>query len=292
MEKFHGVGPAMVTPYLENGELDIPSLKKLTYFLIEGGADYLVVQGTTGESPTVKPDEKKQILEAVSEENNGRLPIVFGVGGNSTEAVSNALKELETDHIDAILSVSPYYNKPSQRGIELHFKKVADASQVPIILYNVPSRTGSNIDANTTVALSKHPNIIGIKEASGSLEQAIQIRKEAQDDFLLISGEDLLTVPMISIGCVGVISVLANGFPHEFCQMIHFALEGKFDQAEKITRRFIGINPLMYQEGNPVGIKTVLEEKGICSAQVRLPLANASEGLRAKIKEEIKKAAF
>ena len=202
------------------------------------------------------------------------------------------LKASSFDGVDAFLSVSPYYNKPSQEGIYKHFMALADSSPKPIILYNVPSRTGSNIQASTTAGLSQHPNIIGIKEASGDLEQAITVKDLASDDFLMISGEDLLTVPMISSGAVGVISVLANGFPEVFSKMIHEAQSGNFKSAQLLNQRFLGINPLMYEEGNPVGIKAVLEERGICSAQVRLPMARASKKLQERIREETKKAAL
>jgi 4-hydroxy-tetrahydrodipicolinate synthase len=291
-EKFSGVGPAMVTPFNKNGEIDWVGLDRLTKHLIKNGVDYLVVQGTTGESPTLSSREKADILMRIAEINNKELPIVFGMGGNNTAALINDLKETNLDSADAILSVCPYYNKPSQKGIEEHFLKIADSCPVPVILYNVPSRTGSNINANTIAKLSVHENIIGVKEASGSMDQALEIKQKTDDAFLLISGEDLLTVPMIGIGAVGVISVLANAFTKEFCDMIHSALKNDFSKAEKINAKFLGIDPLMYQEGNPVGIKASLELKGICGPMVRLPMSKASPQLTDEIKEEIKKAAL
>jgi len=291
-QMFSGVGPAMVTPFLENGEIDWKGLEQLTNYLINNGVDYLVVQGTTGESPTLSPAEKTEILNRVSELNHKKLPIVFGLGGNNTAAVVEDLKTIDLVSVDAILSVCPYYNKPSQEGIEKHFIEIADASPVPVILYNVPSRTGANITAKTIASLSNHKNIIGVKEASGSLDQAMEIKKNSDASFLLISGEDLLTVPMIAIGAIGVISVLANAFPEEFSNMIHFALKGDLHEAQKLSSKFLDINPLMYKEGNPVGIKAALEDKGICGPMVRLPMSKASPQLVNKIKAEIKKAAL
>ncbi len=291
-ELFRGVGPAMVTPFHESGEIDFEGLKKLTEHLISGGVDYLVVQGTTGESPTLSKEEKMRVLEVVAATNDKRLPIVFGIGGNNTSEVQKSLKEVDLSLVDGILSVSPFYNKPSQAGIIRHFNLLADASSRPIILYNVPPRTGSNLSVSTTIALSAHPNIIGIKEASGDLEQAMMISRETPDDFLLISGEDLLTVPLISIGAVGVISVLANGFPTEFSNMVHYAMDGNYERSREFLNRFLEINPLMYQEGNPVGIKAALKLKGVCDQFVRLPLEQASNVLSQQIGEEIKKAAL
>ncbi len=292
MNKFHGVGPALVTPFTENGDLDLKALERLVSYVSENGVDYLVVQGTTGESPTLTKDEKDQVLKTVIASNKNGLPIVFGLGGNNTKVLTEQLRANSFEGIDAFLSVCPYYNKPSQEGIYRHFMALADSSPKPIILYNVPSRTGSNIQASTTARLSQHPNIIGIKEASGDLEQAISVKNLATDGFLLISGEDLLTVPMISSGAVGVISVLANGFPEVFSRMIHDAQNGDFKSAQLSNQKFLGINPLMYEEGNPVGVKVVLEERGICTAQVRLPMARASKKLQERIREETKKAAL
>jgi len=282
MEKLYGTGVALVTPFTEEGLIDYDGLKKVLDYTAKG-VDYYVVLGTTGEVATATKDEKKAILSFVKANNSHGLPIVYGIGGNNTAAVVEEINNTDFSGVDALLSVSPYYNKPSQAGIIAHFKMIADACPVPVILYNVPGRTMSNMLAETTLELAKHPNIIGIKEASGNLEQCKTIADQKPEGFMLLSGDDLITTEIIEMGGKGVISVLANGFPEEFSQMAKLALQGNFSEAKKVSDSFEQINPLMYAESNPVGIKEVLRQKGICGNQVRLPLVSATETLKSKI---------
>jgi 4-hydroxy-tetrahydrodipicolinate synthase len=283
MKKLYGTGVALVTPFDESGDIDYAALKKLLVHTSRG-VDYFVVQGTTGESVTLSKEEKRRVLAFVIKNNRKNLPIVYGIGGNNTAAVLEEIQDTNFDKIDAVLSVSPYYNKPSQEGIVHHFSFVADASPVPIILYNVPGRTSSNLTAQTTLRLAKHKNIVGVKEASGNLEQCMVIAKEKPSNFMLISGDDLLTLPIYSIGGVGVISVLANALPIVFRRMKDFAFAGEYGKAQKELFKLIDINGPMYEEGNPVGVKQLLHEIGICGPHVRLPLVQASEGLVKKIR--------
>ena len=283
MKKLEGTGVALVTPFNKKLEIDFPALKRLLNHTARG-VDYYVVMGTTGESATVTAEEKKAVLKFVKENNPKKLPIVYGIGGNNTQAVLETIRSTDFKGIDAVLSVSPYYNKPSQEGIVEHFKTLANACPVPIILYNVPGRTSSNLSAETTLRLAQHPNIIGIKEASGNMEQCMTISKNRPRSFLLISGDDLLTVPLYSIGARGVISVLANAFPTTFRQMKEGVFAGDYGNAQAALFKLLEINGPMYEEGNPVGIKQVLQELGICKNLVRLPLLKASDSLRKKIR--------
>src|SRR5258706_2587995 len=283
MKKLHGTGVAMVTPFDESGKVDFGSLKKILTHTASG-VDYYVVMGTTGEAATVTQEEKKKVLAFVKENNTNNLPIVFGIGGNNTREVLETIAHTDLTGVEAVLSVSPYYTKPSQEGIVRHFLSVADASPLPIILYNVPARTSSNLSAETTLRLAQHPKIIGVKEASGSLEQCMRISKQKPDDFMLISGDDLLTVPMYAIGGVGVISVLANALPVIFKAMKEYVLAGDYAKASAEQFKILDINGPMYKEGNPVGVKEVMAQMGICSSFVRLPLVPASTVLKAKIK--------
>lgn len=288
MKKFHGTGVALVTPFDVQGNIDFKGLKKLLQHTAKG-VDYFVVMGTTGESVTVSGEEKKQVLQFVLSNNPKKLPIVFGIGGNNTQSVLDTIKATSFKGVDAVLSVSPYYNKPSQEGIYQHFKAVADACPVPIILYNVPGRTASNLTAETTLRLAAHPNIIGVKEASGNLEQCMKIAKYMPKDFLLTSGDDMLTVPLYSIGSKGVISVLANSYPVIFKKMKEYAFAGNYAKAQQEQFKLLEINGPMYEEGNPVGVKYVLQEMGVCSNAVRLPLVPASDALQKKIKALMQK---
>lgn len=283
LPKFHGVAPALITPMQADRTIDWTALGKLVQYVSTGGVDYLVVQGTTGESVTTSADEKKKIIATVQESNSKNLPIVYGLGGNHTENLIAQIKQTSFDGIDAILSVCPYYNKPSARGIIQHYRAVADASPVPVILYNIPGRTGINLSPETILTLAEHPNIIGVKEASCIIEQCMEIAAHKPADFLLISGDDVQAVPIISIGGVGVMSVIANAFPHQFSQMIHSALAGDFAEARKSLGSFLAIDPYLYEEGNPVGVKKILALKGMIQAQVRMPLAEASEELGVKL---------
>ncbi|HYG20990.1 MAG TPA: 4-hydroxy-tetrahydrodipicolinate synthase [Ohtaekwangia sp.] len=282
MKKFHGTGVALVTPFTESHDVDYKALKKLLNHTAKG-VDYYVVMGTTGESPTVDETERSTILEFVKNNNAKRLPIVYGIGGNSTSKVVEEIRSTDFNGVGALLSVSPYYNKPSQEGIYEHFKTVADNSPVPVILYNIPGRTGSNMTAETTVRLAAHPNILGVKEASGNIEQCMRIARNAPRHFLLISGDDMLTVPLYAIGARGVISVLANAFPVAFRKMKESALAGNYPKAQQEQARILDINGPMYEEGNPVGIKYVLSRLNICEPYVRLPLLPASLLLQKKI---------
>jgi 4-hydroxy-tetrahydrodipicolinate synthase len=239
--------------------------------------------GTTGESATVTQDEKKKVLDFVKSNNPKKLPIVFGIGGNNTQEVLDTIAHTNFRGVTAILSVSPYYSKPSQEGIYRHFKAIAQASPVPVILYNVPGRTSSNITAETTLRLAQLKNMLGIKEASGNLEQCMKIAQQKPSGFMLMSGDDLLTIPLYAIGAVGVISVLANAFPVVFKKIKEYAFAGNYGKASAEQFKILEINAPMYEEGNPVGVKQVLAEMGICSNQVRLPLAPASTALKTKI---------
>jgi 4-hydroxy-tetrahydrodipicolinate synthase len=267
----------------EDRSINWDGLKKLIQHVSNGGVDYLVVQGTTGESATTTADEKKQIVSTIQEANTKNLPIVYGLGGNNTEALLNQIKQTSFEGIDAILSVCPYYNKPSARGVIAHYEAIADACPVPVIMYNIPGRTGINMSAETVLKLSEHKNIIGIKEASCIIEQCMEIIYHKSDDFLLISGDDVQAVPIISIGGVGVMSVIANAFPQQFTTMIHHALAGDYRSAQKELGKFLTIDPYLYEEGNPVGVKKLLENQGLFGAQVRMPLASASAELGQKL---------
>lgn len=283
MKTLYGTGVALVTPFDENGSIDFTALKRLLVHTAKG-VDYYVIQGTTGESATLTKEEKRKVLSFVIKNNRKKLPIVYGIGGNSTAAVLEEIEHTDFRHVEAILSVSPYYNKPSQEGIVHHFNFVADASPVPVILYNVPGRTASNLSASTTLRLARHKNIIGVKEASGNLEQCMKIAMEKPSNFLLISGDDLLTLPIYAIGGVGVISVLANACPVVFRKMKEFAFAGEYSKAQKELFKLVDINAPMYEEGNPVGVKQLLYEMGICGPNVRLPLVQASESLVRRIR--------
>ena len=271
-----------MTPFDTDGNIDFKSLGRLLKHTAKG-VDYYVVLGTTGESATLTKEEKKHVLQFVKENNQAKLPIVYGLGGNSTHEVLHELAEAKLQGVDAILSVSPYYNKPSQAGILKHFQVIADASPVPIILYNVPGRTASNLTAETTLQLAQHANIIGIKEASGNLEQCLKIAKQKPKNFLLISGDDMLTLPLAAIGGDGVISVLANAYPITFKKIHQYSVLRDFAKASRELFKLLDINPLMYEEGNPVGLKYVLSQLKVCSMEVRLPLMRASDGLQEKI---------
>jgi 4-hydroxy-tetrahydrodipicolinate synthase len=283
MRKLYGTGVALVTPFDESGHIDFTALKKILVHTARS-VDYFVVMGTTGESVTLSKEEKKKVLSFVIQNNPKKLPIVYGIGGNNTAAVLEEIQHTDLNHVDAILSVSPAYNKPSQEGIFRHFSIIANISQLPLILYNVPGRTASNLTADTIVRLAKNKNIIGVKEASGSLEQCMKIAKDKPSDFMLISGDDLLTLPMYAIGAVGVISVLANAFPGVFKTMRDCALQGNYSKAQQSLFKIVDINGPMYEESNPVGVKQLLAEMGLCEPHVRLPLVPASDQLAARIK--------
>lgn len=288
MDKFKGTGVAIVTPFNKDKSVDYNSLEKLVEHLITNGIDYLVVQGTTGESVTLTNEEKKETLAFIIKVNNGRLPIVLGIGGNCTATVVEAFKSTDLTGVDAILSVSPYYNKPTQEGIYQHYKAVAEVSALPIILYNVPGRTSSNILPETTLRLARDfDNIIAVKEASGSIEQCMDIINNKPDNFLVISGDDALTLPMIACGGDGVISVLANAFPKGFSDMVSNALNSDMKEAQKLHYKYFEMIHYLFVEGNPAGVKAALKLLGITGDDVRLPLVNVGEKTFDKIKELI-----
>lgn len=287
IKNFKGSGVALVTPFKKDKSIDFGGLKKLVEYHISEGTDFLVVQGTTGESPVLNEKEKIEVLNLVIEINSGHLPIVYGVGGNNTVEVGSKIRAIPKG-VDGVLSVSPYYNKPTQKGIYAHFEYISKQTDLPIILYNVPGRTASNISADTTIELSKIHNIVGIKEASGNLEQIMDILRMKDRDFNVISGDDALTFPMMSLGAVGVISVVANSFPKLFKAMVRATLEGDFEAAKLIHYKLLPITKLFFQEGNPAGVKVALSQMGIVEEYLRLPLMNVSEDLRNKIIHETK----
>ena len=272
MNKFRGLGVAMVTPFNADGSVDYVGLEKLTNHLVDGGVNYLVVMGTTGENPTVNGVEQQEILQKVREVNAGRLPIVFGIGGNNTADVVARLKTENLEGVDGVLSVSPYYNKPSQEGIFQHFKAVNDASPLPVIMYNVPGRTGSTMSAATTLRIANLPNIVATKEATGSLDICMDIVKEAPEDFLVISGEDGYTLPFIASGMHGVISVIGNAYPKEFSQMVNYALDGDYKNAKHLHYKLWPAMKAIFMDGNPGGVKYILSKMGICKNHFRLPV--------------------
>ena len=287
--RFHGVGVAIVTPFNDDLTIDFDGFGRVVQHITDGGVDYIVLQGTTGESPTVTKSEKKQLLQYLKENNPKKLPIVYGIGGNATPEVVETIKDTDFEGIDAILSVCPYYNKPGRRGVIEHFTRIADASPVPVIMYNIPPRTGINMTAETVCTLAEHSNIIGVKEASCIIEQCMEIVRDKPEDFLLISGDDVQGVPIISIGGVGVMSVVANALPAKFTNMIHAALQGDFAFARTELGHFLRIDPLLYEEGNPVGIKKILEILGLISSTVRLPLYTASDDLGERMREVLQR---
>jgi 4-hydroxy-tetrahydrodipicolinate synthase len=272
MTQFKGLGVAMITPFLADGKIDYLGLEKLTNHLIDGGVHYLVVMGTTGENPTISGEEQQLILQKVKEVNAGRLPIVFGIGGNDTLGVVNRLKTEELAGISGILSVSPYYNKPSQEGIYQHYQAISDATPLPVIMYNVPGRTGSVVSAETTLRIAALPNIVCTKEASGSLDICMDVIADAPEDFGVISGDDNYTLPYIAAGMQGVISVIGNAYPKEYSQMVNYALAGDFKNARHLQYKLLPMMKAIFMDGNPGGVKYALSKMGICGNHLRLPV--------------------
>jgi 4-hydroxy-tetrahydrodipicolinate synthase len=279
--KFNGTGVALVTPFNQSLQLDLAAMKRLLDHT--GGVDYWVVNGTTGESPVLTEVERNKILHFVGENNPGDLPIMYGIGGNNTQAVLQQIKITDFSHITSILSVCPYYNKPTQEGLFQHYSAIAEHSPVPVYIYNVPGRTSCNIEAETLLRLAAHDNIHGVKEASPDPNQWKTVGSYKPENFQLISGDDMSTVSIIRNGGSGVISVLANAFPDLMCKMVNHSLDHQWQEAERILEVLLPVNPLMYQESNPVGIKKALHLMGICEPYVRLPLVQASEQLSDKI---------
>ena len=286
---FTGVGIAIITPFNKDLSVDHDALVKIVNYNIENGTDYIVISGTTGESVTVSAKEKIAIINTIKEANNKRVPLVLGIGGNNTAQVINEINQTDFSGISAILSVSPAYSKPTQEGIYAHYKAISQASPVSIIMYNVPGRTASNMLPSTTLKLARDcDNIIAVKEAGNSMSQYLWLLKDKPEDFLIISGDDDLALPVTLAGGSGVISVIGQAFPKNFSKMIHLGLEGQAEAAYKLHFSLMEITSLIFSENNPAGIKAVLSEKGLCDAVVRLPLVEASSMLRKKIANFIK----
>lgn len=277
----------MVTPFKEDFSVDYEALGRLCEHLIDGEVEYLVVQGTTGESATLTLDEKQKVLDAVIEAVNGRRPIVFGHGGNNTQALIDGFDRFNLSKVDAILSASPYYNKPTQPGIIAHYEALASASPKPIVMYNVPGRTASNMSYETTLKLSEHKNIVGVKEASGDLDQVGAIIKRVGRDFIVLSGDDPLIVPHMALGGDGIISVVGNAFPAEFSEIARACWEGNYDTARRLHYILIDLIYLLFKEGNPGGVKALLEILGVTGSTVRLPLAKISSELYAELEAQV-----
>ena len=283
MKELIGTGVALITPFDAEGAVDHKALAQLVEVQITQGINYLVVLGTTAESVTLNSAEKEAVLETVLEVNAQRVPIVLGIGGNDTQSILGQLAQVNADQITAILSVSPMYNKPSQSGLVAHFEAVAQASPIPVILYNVPGRTASNMLPSTVSALAKNPNIIGIKEASGDLAQAMEILRTVSEDFLVISGDDLIALPMTLMGGHGVISVIAQAYPNRFSQMIQFGLSAQIKQAHALHYELMPIIDMIFEQGNPSGIKALLAAKNLCQNILRLPLVSVDQSLNDRI---------
>jgi 4-hydroxy-tetrahydrodipicolinate synthase len=286
---FTGAGVALITPFNEDKSIDYSALERLVEDQISGGIDYLVVLGTTGETPALSDDEKKEIVRFVIEKNAGRLKIVVGIGSNNTLALVQSLQQTNFDGVDAILSVTPYYNKPTQEGLFQHFKAVVEASPVPIILYNVPGRTGVNMDADTTLRIANlSEKVVGIKEACGDLGQFAKIINGAPEYFKVISGDDALTLPSIAMGSIGVISVISNALPAKLSQLTHASLEGNIAKASQLHLQMAEMLKLIFKEGNPGGVKALMEMMGTAKNQVRLPLVSVSPATYSLIEKELK----
>ncbi|MAP81007.1 MAG: 4-hydroxy-tetrahydrodipicolinate synthase [Aequorivita sp.] len=288
MQELIGTGVALITPFKPDFSVDVEGLKNVVNFNIENGIDYMVVMGTTAENATLSQEEKQLVIDTVVEINNSRLPLVLGIGGNNTQAVISEMQSRDLSAFSAILSVSPYYNKPTQEGIYQHFAEIAKVAPKPIILYNVPGRTASNILPETVAKLAiDFKNIIGIKEAAGDIVQSMNLIAICPKDFLVISGDDMITLPMVLAGGAGVISVIGEGFPKEFSTMVRLGLDKKVDEAYKIHYKIAPAIDYIFEEGNPAGIKAVFEKLGVCGDTVRLPLVGVSDALRTKIDDFI-----
>ena len=286
--RFKGTGIALITPFNEDMTVDFAALECIVNHVIDGGADFLVALGTTSEAPTLTNEEKKQVVNTILKVNAKRLPILLGLGGNNTAGVIEQIKAQDFSGIDGILSVVPYYNKPNQRGMKAHFTAIADASPVPVILYNVPGRVGVNLQAATCVELAEHPNIVAVKEASGNLQQIMEILRDKPTDFDVISGDDGITQPMMALGAQGVISVAANAYIKPFARMMKAMKEGRNDEALKLHYAMLRMNQLIFADGNPAGIKCLMNHMGLCKNVLRLPLVPANEKVEADIFEEWK----
>ncbi|MBA4135275.1 MAG: 4-hydroxy-tetrahydrodipicolinate synthase [Flavobacterium sp.] len=286
MQSLIGTGVALVTPFKKDFSVDVEALKAIVNFQIDNGIDYLVVLGTTAESATLSKDEKELVIQTVVQTNKGRLPLVLGVGGNNTQEVVAELQSRDFSDFTAVLSVSPYYNKPTQEGIYQHFKAVAEASPIPVILYNVPGRTASNMLPSTVIRLAQDfKNIVAIKEAAGDIVQAMKLIQNAPKGFLVISGDDMITLPMVLAGGAGVISVIGEGFPKQFSEMVHLGLNRKVDEAYQLHYLLADSIDMIFEQGNPAGIKEVFKSLGLAENTVRLPLVNVDENLANRLKD-------
>jgi len=283
---FVGTGVALITPFNDDYSVDYKSLRNIVDFTLQNGAKFLVALGTTSEAPTLNAEEKKNVVKTIVETADSRCPILLGMGGNDTVSLVESIKYQCFKGIDGILSVVPYYNKPNQRGMLAHFKAVADACPVPVVLYNVPGRVGVNLQAATTVELAQHPNIIAVKEASGNLQQIMEILRDKPADFDVLSGDDGITQPMMALGAKGVISVAANGYPEPFCKMVDMMLENKEKDALAIHYKLLKMNGLIFADGNPAGIKALMAHRKLCKNILRLPLVTTSEKVRLDIENE------
>jgi 4-hydroxy-tetrahydrodipicolinate synthase len=283
-QRFHGTGVAMVTPFDAQGGVDTETLTSLVEYMIEGGVEYLVVLGTTGETATLNHEEKQCIFTHVSGINAGRIPLVAGIGGNDTRSVVADLKGFNLNGYEAVLSVSPYYNKPSQEGLFRHYKAVSEESPLPVMMYNVPGRTGMNVTAETTIRIAREcPNIFATKEACGNMDQIMRILRDKPDGFDVISGDDALTLPMIALGATGIISVIANAYPRIFSDMVRQCMRGDFKAALPVHYRLLEVVNTIFAEGSPAGVKAYMQELGLCSDHVRLPVVPVSDALRQRI---------
>jgi len=278
----------LVTPFNQDLSVDVKALENIVNHVIEGGADFLVALGTTSEAPTLSSEEKRLVVSTILKTNNGRLPVMLGLGGNNTQSVIEAIKMQSFMGIDGILSVVPYYNKPNQRGMRAHFEAIADASPVPVVVYNVPGRVGMNLQAATCVELAKHPNIVAVKEASGNLQQIMEILRDKPADFDVLSGDDGITQPLMALGATGVISVAANAYTNPFSRMMHAMKEGRTDEALSLHYAMLRMNQLIFADGNPAGIKCLMSHIGLCENVLRLPLVTVNEKVEAEIVEEWK----
>ena len=291
MQSLIGTGVALVTPFKKDFSIDFEALQRIVNFSIDGGVEYLVVMGTTAENATLTQSEKESVIKAVIEINNGRLPLVLGVGGNNTMQIVEELKTRDFSAFEAILSVSPYYNKPTQEGIYQHFKAIAEASPIPVILYNVPARTSSNMLPSTVIRLANEfDNVVAIKEAAGDMAQALQLIKNAPKDFLVISGDDMIALPIVLAGGAGVISVIGQGFPKEFSEMIRLGLNRKVNEAFKTQYFLSDCIDMIFEQGNPAGIKHVFQALGVADNTVRLPLVSVDDSLVNRLNEFVKKS--
>jgi 4-hydroxy-tetrahydrodipicolinate synthase len=288
MKRFKGTGVAIVTPFKNDLSLDFSALGRVINHVINGGVNYIVAIGTTGESVTLTKEEKKAVISYVVEAVDGRVPVVYGIGGNHTQEVINCIRHANLTGVDGILSVAPYYNKPTQRGLFQHFKEIATCSPIPVIIYNVPGRTSCNITAETCLELAHScENIVAVKEASGDLSQIMRIIKGKPENFLVISGDDMLTLPVVAAGGSGVISVLANAFPAETSELVSQSLKSNFKQAREIQFRFLEMIELLFIEGNPAGVKDMLSIMNLCHNFVRLPLVSVSKPVHTRIQKAI-----